>query len=215
MNQDDTSFYKIDIKNPLRTDAFVLSDAEKMAIIEKNVYEMMHTLGLDMTDDSLQDTPKRVAKMWVKEIFAGIHPENRTKISVFENKFKYGEILIEKNITVHSTCEHHLLPIIGRAHIAYISNGTVIGLSKLNRIVRHYAKRPQIQERMTKQIVADLQQVLNTEDVACIVDAKHFCVITRGIEDDNATTITSEFGGKFKDPLVRQELLDLLNLKSE
>lgn len=213
MNQDDTSSYKIDIKNPLRSDAFALSDAEKMAIIEKNVYEMMHTLGLDMTDDSLQDTPKRVAKMWVKEIFAGIHPENRTKISVFENKFKYGEILIEKNITVHSTCEHHLLPIIGFAHVAYISNGTVIGLSKLNRIVRHYAKRPQIQERMTKQIVADLQQVLNTKDVACIVDAKHYCVITRGIEDVNSTTITSEFGGKFKDPIVRQELLDMLNLK--
>ena len=202
-------------KTPLRPDAFELSDAEKIERLEKNVLEMMQTLGMDMTDDSLRDTPKRVAKMWVKEIFAGLHPENRTKISVFENKYKYGEMLIEKNIGVHSTCEHHLLPVVGKAHIAYISNGTVIGLSKLNRIVRHYAKRPQVQERMTKQIVEDLQQVLNTEDVACIIDAKHFCVITRGIEDINSSTVTSEFCGKFKEPETRQAFLDLLNLQTD
>lgn len=201
-------------KTPLRPDAFELSEQEKMARIEKNVFEMMQTLGMDMTDDSLKDTPRRVAKMWVKEIFAGLDPHKRTKISVFENKYKYGEMLIEKNIEVHSTCEHHLLPVVGKAHIAYISNGTVIGLSKLNRIVRHYAKRPQVQERMTKQIVEDLQQVLNTEDVACIVDAKHFCVITRGVEDVNSSTITAEFGGKFKQPEVRQEFLNLLNLQT-
>lgn len=214
MGKKDIDHFTKNAKTPLRSDAFDLSDAEKIERLEKNVFDMMQTLGMDMTDDSLKDTPRRVAKMWVKEIFAGIHPENRSKISVFENKYKYGEMLIEKNIGVHSTCEHHLLPVIGKAHIAYISNGTVIGLSKLNRIVRHYAKRPQVQERMTKQIVEDLQQVLNTEDVACIIDAKHMCVITRGIEDVNSSTITAEFGGKFKDPEVRQTFLDLLNLQT-
>jgi len=215
MSKKDIDHFTTNAKTPLREDAFVLTDEEKINRLEKNVFEMMHTLGMDMTDDSLKDTPGRVAKMWVKEIFVGLHPENRTKISVFENKYKYGEMLIEKNIGVYSTCEHHLLPIIGKAHIAYISTGTVIGLSKLNRIVRHYAKRPQVQERMTKQIVEDLKQVLHTEDVACIIDAKHFCVITRGIEDVNSSTITAEFGGKFKNSEVKKEFLDLLNLKTE
>jgi len=215
MSKKDIDHFTTNAKTPLREDAFVLTDEEKINRLEKNVFEMMHTLGMDMTDDSLKDTPNRVAKMWVKEIFVGLHPENRTKISVFENKYKYGEMLIEKNIGVYSTCEHHLLPIIGKAHIAYISTGTVIGLSKLNRIVRHYAKRPQVQERMTKQIVEDLKQVLHTEDVACIIDAKHFCVITRGIEDVNSSTITAEFGGKFKNSEVKKEFLDLLNLKTE
>lgn len=215
MSKKDIDHFTTNAKTPLREDAFVLTDEEKINRLEKNVFEMMHTLGMDMTDDSLKDTPGRVAKMWVKEIFIGLHPENRTKISVFENKYKYGEMLIEKNIGVYSTCEHHLLPIIGKAHIAYISTGTVIGLSKLNRIVRHYAKRPQVQERMTKQIVEDLKQVLHTEDVACIIDAKHFCVITRGIEDVNSSTITAEFGGKFKNSEVKKEFLDLLNLKTE
>ncbi len=215
MSKKDIDHFTTNAKTPLREDAFELTDEEKINRLEKNVFEMMHTLGMDMTDDSLKDTPGRVAKMWVKEIFIGLHPENRTKISVFENKYKYGEMLIEKNIGVYSTCEHHLLPIIGKAHIAYISTGTVIGLSKLNRIVRHYAKRPQVQERMTKQIVEDLKQVLHTEDVACIIDAKHFCVITRGIEDVNSSTITAEFGGKFKNSEVKKEFLDLLNLKTE
>jgi GTP cyclohydrolase I len=215
MSKKDIDHFTTNAKTPLREDAFVLTDEEKINRLEKNVFEMMHTLGMDMTDDSLKDTPGRVAKMWVKEIFVGLHPENRTKISVFENKYKYGEMLIEKNIGVYSTCEHHLLPVIGKAHIAYISTGTVIGLSKLNRIVRHYAKRPQVQERMTKQIVEDLKQVLHTEDVACIIDAKHFCVITRGIEDVNSSTITAEFGGKFKNSEVKKEFLDLLNLKTE
>ena len=208
----DVNHFTKNAATPLRKDAFELSDEQKMERLEKNVFDMMHTLGMDMTDDSLKDTPQRVAKMWVKEIFGGLNPEKRTKISVFENKYKYGEMLIEKNIGVYSTCEHHLLPVIGKAHIAYISNGTVIGLSKLNRIVKHYAKRPQVQERMTKQIVEDLQKVLNTEDVACIIDAKHLCVITRGIEDVNASTITSEFGGKFKNPAVRKEFMTLLNV---
>ncbi len=215
MSKKNIDHFTTNAKTPLREDAFELTDKEKINRLEKNVFEMMHTLGMDMTDDSLKDTPKRVAKMWVKEIFVGLHPENRTKITVFENKYKYGEMLIEKNIGVYSTCEHHLLPVIGKAHIAYISTGTVIGLSKLNRIVRHYAKRPQVQERMTKQIVEDLKQVLHTEDVACIIDAKHFCVITRGIEDVNSSTITAEFGGKFKNSEVKKEFLDLLNLKTD
>jgi len=202
-------------ETPLRKDAFDLSDAEKMKSIEKNVTEMLETLGLDLTDDSLQGTPKRVAKMMVKEIFEGLHPDNYPKISTFENKFQYGEMLVEKNIGVYSTCEHHLLPVIGKAHIAYISSGRVIGLSKLNRVVNYFAKRPQVQERLTKQIVQNLQKVLETEDVACIIDAKHMCVITRGIKDVDSNTITSEYGGKFKDPVIKREFLDYIQMNSD
>jgi GTP cyclohydrolase I len=200
---------------PLREDAFDLSEKAKIEKIKANVYEIMHTLGLDMTDDSLQDTPKRVAKMFVKEIFGGLNPERHPQMSVFDNKYKYGEMLIEKNIGVYSTCEHHLLPVIGKAHIAYISSGVVIGLSKLNRIVDYYARRPQVQERMTRQIVEDLKVALQTEDVACIVEAKHLCVITRGIEDINSTTITAEYSGKFKEAQVKSDFLNLLNLETE
>ncbi len=202
-------------ETPLRDDAFSLSDEEKIQRIEENMKAIMQTLGLDLSDDSLQGTPKRVAKMFVQEIFDGLHPDKRPRMSTFENKFKYQEMLVEKNIAVHSTCEHHLLPIMGYAHIAYISNGTVIGLSKLNRIVNYYAKRPQVQERLTVQIVQDLQKVLQTEDVACIIDAKHMCVITRGIEDVDSSTITAEYGGKFKDPLVRREFLDYLQMDND
>ncbi len=199
-------------ETPMRKDAFELTDQEKMQRIERNVTDMLHTLGMDLTDDSLQGTPRRVAKLFVKEIFEGLHPDNRPRMSTFENKFKYGEMLIEKNIGVYSTCEHHLLPIIGRAHIGYISSGRIIGLSKLNRLVNYYAKRPQVQERLTKQIVQDLQKVLKTEDVACVIDAKHMCVITRGIKDINSSTITSEYGGKFKDALVKREFLDYVQM---
>ena len=138
--------------------------------------EILHTLGMDFTDDSLKGTPKRVAKMFVNEILAGFTPNNKPKASTFENKYKYGEMLVEKNITLYSTCEHHLLPIVGKAHVAYVSNGTVVGLSKMNRIVQYYAQRPQVQERLTMQIVEELQKVLNTKDVACVIDAKHLCV---------------------------------------
>ncbi len=168
-------------ETPMRADAFELSDIEKIASIKKDVQNMMHTLGLDLTDDSLKGTPTRVAKMFVQEIFGGLHPDRRPKASTFENKYKYQEMLVEKNITLYSTCEHHLLPIVGKAHIAYISNGSVVGLSKMNRIVDYYAKRPQVQERLTMQIVKELQRVLNTEDVACVIDAKHLCVNSRGI----------------------------------
>ncbi len=201
--------------NPIREDAFELSDLEKIDIIKEDVKHILETLGMDLTDDSLKGTPLRVAKMYVNEIFGGLHPDKKPKASVFENKYKYGEMLVEKNITVYSTCEHHLLPIVGRAHVAYISNGTVVGLSKMNRIVDYYAKRPQVQERMTMQIVEELQKVLGTEDVACVVDAKHLCVNSRGIRDIESSTVTSEFGGKFKEAATRREFLDYIKLDTE
>lgn len=199
---------------PLRDDAFVLNDAEKIKRIKENVREIMLTLGLDLDDDSLEGTPNRVAKMFVEEIFGGLHPDRKPKSSTFENKYKYGEMLVEKNITLYSTCEHHLLPIVGKAHIAYISNGTVVGLSKMNRIVDYFAKRPQVQERLNIQIVRELQKVLGTEDVACVIDAKHLCVNSRGIRDIDSSTVTAEYGGKFKKESVRREFLDYLNLET-
>lgn len=174
----------------------------------------MDTLGIDLTDDSLKGTPNRVAKMFVKEIFGGLNPAKKPSSSTFENKYKYNEMLVEKNIVVYSTCEHHLLPIYGRAHIGYISNGTVVGLSKMNRIVEYFAKRPQVQERLTIQIVRELQKVLNTENVACIIDAKHMCVNSRGIKDIDSSTVTAEFGGKFKEDNVRKEFLEYIQLET-
>ena len=200
---------------PLRDDAFDLSDAEKIEIIEKRVADILYTLGMDMTDDSLKGTPKRVAKMYVSEIFSGINPKNKPKASTFDNKYKYGEVLVEKNITLYSTCEHHLLPIVGKAHIAYISNGNVVGLSKMNRIVQYYAQRPQVQERLTIQIVRELQNVLNTKDVACVIDAKHLCVNQRGIKDRSSSTVTCEFGGVFKNESKKQEFLDYIKLPTK
>lgn len=201
-------------RTPLRPDAFEIGDQEKMDRIEKDVQNILQTLGMDLTDDSLKGTPKRVAKMFVKEIFAGLHPDNEPKASTFENKYKYGEMLVEKNITLYSTCEHHLLPIVGRAHIAYISNGTVVGLSKMNRVVDYFAKRPQVQERLTMQIVQELQKILNTDDVACVIDAKHLCVNSRGIRDIDSSTVTSEFGGQFKNDKVKREFLDYIKLNT-
>lgn len=202
-------------ETPIREDAFILNSDEKIEIIRDDVLHIMETLGLDLTDDSLKGTPNRVAKMFVNEIFSGLDPKNKPRASTFKNKYKYGEMLVEKNITVYSTCEHHLLPIVGRAHIAYISNGNVVGLSKMNRIVDYYAKRPQVQERMTIQIVRELQSVLNTDDVACVIDAKHLCVNSRGIRDIESSTVTSEFGGQFKDKEVRKEFLSYIQLKTE
>jgi GTP cyclohydrolase I len=201
--------------NPLRDDAFAISDDEKIERIKKDVENILLTLGMDLTDDSLKGTPNRVAKMFVKEIFGGLNPTKKPNASTFENNYKYGEMLVEKNITVYSTCEHHLLPIIGRAHVAYISNGRVVGLSKINRIVEYYAKRPQVQERLTMQIVQELQIALGTEDVACIIDAKHLCVNSRGIKDIESSTVTSEFGGKFKNEQTRRELLEYIKLDTK
>lgn len=202
-------------ETPLRKDAFELTDLEKINLIKEDVQHIMETLGLDMTDDSLKGTPNRVAKMFVNEVFGGLHPDRKPKASTFDNKYKYGEMLVEKNITVYSTCEHHLLPIVGKAHVAYISSGQVIGLSKMNRIVDYYAKRPQVQERLTIQIVKELQHALNTEDVACVIDAKHLCVNSRGIRDIDSSTVTSEFGGKFKEAAVRREFLDYIQMGTD
>ena len=197
---------------PLREDAFDLNDDQKIEKIQASVRDILTTLGMDLTDDSLNDTPKRVAKMFVKDIFGGLNPERKPKSSSFDNKYKYGEMLVEKNITLYSTCEHHLLPIVGIAHVAYISKGTVVGLSKMNRIVDYYAKRPQVQERLNIQIVRELQEVLGTEDVACVIDAKHLCVNSRGIRDIQSSTVTAEYGGKFKEQATRKEFLDYIKL---
>ena len=201
-------------ETPLRIDAFDISDQEKISIIEENMKNILHTLGLDLTDDSLKGTPKRVAKAFVNEIFGGLNPIKKPVSSTFDNKYHYSEMLVEKNISVYSTCEHHLLPIVGKAHIAYISNGTVVGLSKMNRIVDYFAKRPQVQERLTIQVVKELQSVLNTDSVACVIDAKHLCVNSRGIKDIGCSTITSEFGGEFKKPEVREEFLKYIQLET-
>ena len=202
-------------ENPVRKDAFELTDDEKIALIKVDVEKILQTIGMDLTDDSIQGTPNRVAKMFVQELFSGLNPARKPVASTFENNYKYGEMLVEKNITVYSTCEHHMLPIIGRAHIAYISSGRVIGLSKMNRIVDYYAKRPQVQERLTMQIVQELQIALKTEDVACVIDAKHLCVNSRGIRDIESSTVTSEFGGKFKEAATRREFLDYIQMETK
>ncbi|MBE7634445.1 GTP cyclohydrolase I FolE [Tenacibaculum finnmarkense] len=202
-------------KNPLRADAFDLSDQEKIAKIQESVKDILETLGMDLTDDSMQGTPKRVAKSFVNEIFMGLNPANMPKASTFENNYNYGEMLVEKNIVVYSTCEHHLLPIIGRAHVAYISGGRVIGLSKMNRLVEYFSKRPQVQERLTMQIVQAMQEALGTQDVACVIDAKHLCVNSRGIKDIESSTVTAEFGGKFKNKETKREFLNYLKMNTD
>lgn len=202
-------------KTPLRKDAFDISDQEKIAKIEQNVKNILETLGMDLNDDSLKGTPKRVAKAYVQELFMGLNPKNKPSASTFENNYNYGEMLVEKNIVVYSTCEHHLLPIVGRAHVAYVSNGKVIGLSKMNRIVEYFAKRPQVQERLTMQVVQEMQNVLGTQDVACVIDAKHLCVNSRGIKDIESSTVTAEFGGKFKEKETKREFLDYLKLETD
>lgn len=199
---------------PLRSDAFTLSDEEKIKIIAEHFAVIMHTLGLDLSDDSLKDTPKRVAKMYVKEVFNGLNPTNKPAASMFENKYKYSEMLVEKNILLYSYCEHHFVPIIGKAHIAYINNGQVIGLSKLNRIVDYYSKRPQVQERLTMQIGKELEQVLGTQNVAVLIDAKHLCVASRGVKDDASSTVTSYYNGEFLQAIKKEEFLKYIDLNT-
>jgi GTP cyclohydrolase IA len=201
------------IETPLRADAFKIDDELKIELIEKNFREIMHILGLDLNDESLKDTPGRVAKMYVKEVFSGLNPENKPKTTVFNNNFKFKEMLVEKDITIYSYCEHHFVPIFGKAHIAYFPNGHVIGLSKLNRIAQYYAKRPQVQERLTIQIANELKETLGSEDVAVIIDANHMCVASRGVNDVNSSTITSSFHGKFLNESVRSELLKYIYSK--
>ena len=195
---------------PLRNDAFELSDAKKIEIIAVHFEKIMHTLGLDMQDDSLKDTPHRVAKMFVKESFAGLDPKNKPELSLFENKYKYNEMLIEKDITLFSYCEHHFVPIIGKVHVGYFCNGKVIGLSKINRLVQHYAKRPQVQERLTNQIAEGLKEALGIEDVVVVIDAVHLCVASRGIKDTNSSTVTANFSGRFKMEETKTEFFNLM-----
>lgn len=199
-------------ETPLREDAFDMSDAEKIRKIEHHFAEIMHTLGLDLTDDSLKGTPRRVAKMYVKEIFSGLNPENKPNIALFENKYQYNQMLVERDISLFSNCEHHFVPIYGKAHVAYISNGHVIGLSKLNRIVQYFAKRPQVQERLTIQIGQELQRILGTKDVAVVIDAHHMCVSTRGIKDATSSTVTAFYEGKFADEKTRTEFLTYVGM---
>lgn len=194
-------------KTPIRPNAFDLSDDEKIKIIEKNVEEILHTLGMDLEDDSIKKTPHRVAKMYVKEIFSGLNPKNKPSVTLFENKYRYSQMLVEKDIALFSTCEHHLVPIHGKAHVAYISNGEVIGLSKINRIVKYYSKRPQVQERLTRQIAAELRETLKTDDVAVVIDASHMCVAARGVEDINSSTVTADLSGQFLKEATRMEFL--------
>ena len=185
------------LETPMKKDAFKLSDQEKKSKIALLFEEIMDVMGLDLTDDSLKGTPERVAKMYIDEIFSGLNPENKPKIALFDNKYQYNQMLVEKDITFYSNCEHHFVPIIGKAHVSYISSGKVIGLSKLNRIVQYYAKRPQVQERLTNQIAEELKGILGTDDVAVIIDAKHLCVSSRGIKDDTSATVTAFYGGAF------------------
>lgn len=198
------------LETPMKPDAFLISDEEKKEKIAVLFKEIMDVIGLDLTDDSLKGTPKRVAKMYIEEIFSGLNTNNKPKIALFDNKYQYNQMLVEKNITFYSNCEHHFVPIIGKAHIAYISSGKVIGLSKLNRIVQYYAKRPQVQERLTNQIAEDLKNALQTDNVAVIIDAKHLCVSSRGIKDDTSATVTSYYGGEFNTPSKINELLNYL-----
>ena len=191
---------------PMRPDAFDLTDAEKRARIAYHFEQIMEVLGLDLTDDSLKGTPGRVAKMYVDEIFSGLKPQNKPRATLFENNYSYHQMLVEKDITFYSNCEHHFVPIFGKAHVAYISSGKVIGLSKLNRIVQYYARRPQVQERLTNQIGAELREVLQTEDVAVILDARHMCVCSRGIQDDTSATVTAFYSGAFESPEKLAEL---------
>lgn len=200
-------------ETPLREDAFEMDDNLKMELIEKHFKEIMHVLGLDLTDDSLKGTPRRVAKMYIKEVFSGLNPKNKPDVKLFENKYKYKEMLVEKDITFFSNCEHHFVPIYGKAHVAYISNGNVIGLSKINRIVQYFAKRPQVQERLTMQIGNELREILGTDDVAVVIDAHHMCVSSRGVQDVNSSTVTSFYGGKFEsDESSRAEFMKYISM---
>ncbi|PWJ58904.1 GTP cyclohydrolase I [Dyadobacter jejuensis] len=200
------------LETPLRKDAFAMEDSEKIDLIEKHFRHIMEIMGLDLTDDSLNGTPRRVAKMYIEEVFSGLNPINKPSVTLFENRYKYNQMLVEKDITVFSNCEHHFVPIYGKAHVAYISSGKVIGLSKLNRIVDFYSKRPQVQERLTMQIANELKQALSTEDVAVVIDAQHMCVHSRGIKDTGSSTITSAYSGKFENEDTRNEFLRYLNL---
>lgn len=210
---DDDDHFVTSWETPLRNDAFEVDDESKIEKIEVHFREIMNILGLDLTDDSLQGTPHRVAKMYVKEVFSGLNPKNRPTPRLFENKYNYDQMLVEKDITFYSHCEHHFVPIYGKAHVAYFSSGKVIGLSKINRIVQYYAKRPQVQERLTVQIGKEIERILQTEHVAVVVDANHMCVASRGVGDTNSKTGTAYFTGRFKEENSKREFLNYINTK--
>jgi GTP cyclohydrolase I len=189
----------------LPEDLATLAPAEKIKLIEKKFADIMLILGLDLEDDSLKNTPARVAKMYVTEMFSGLLPENAPTITQFENNYGYTGMLIEKNIPFHSCCEHHFVPIIGKAHIGYIPGSKIIGLSKLNRIVHYFARRPQVQERLTVQIADYLKQALDTDHVAVVINAEHLCVASRGVRDTGGSTITGSYHGLFMDNEKRNE----------
>jgi GTP cyclohydrolase I len=210
---DDDDHFVSSWETPLREDAFEVDDDTKIQKIEGHFREIMNILGLDLTDDSLQGTPRRVAKMYVKEVFSGLNPKNRPTPRLFENRYNYDQMLVEKDITFYSHCEHHFVPIYGKAHVAYFSAGKVIGLSKINRIVQYYSKRPQVQERLTVQIGREIERVLQTEHVAVVVDANHMCVASRGVGDTNSKTGTAYFTGKFKEENSKREFLNYINAK--
>jgi GTP cyclohydrolase IA len=197
-------------ETPLHQQAFKMDDKQKIEEIAIHFAEIMKLLGLDLENDSLKNTPYRVAKMYVKEIFSGLDPKNKPNISLFENKFCYNKMIVERDITVHSNCEHHFVPFLGKAHVGYFSNGKIIGLSKINRIVQYFSRRPQLQERLTMQIAHEIQYLTQTESVAVLIKAKHMCVASRGIQDDSTSTITTEYLGKFNEPSIREEFLRVI-----
>jgi GTP cyclohydrolase I len=201
------------LETPIRSDAFDMSDESKIERIQDKFGEIMTILGLDLDDESLKGTPRRVAKMYVNEIFQGLNPANKPTVTLFPNNYRYGQMLVERDITLHSYCEHHFVPILGKAHVAYVSSGKVIGLSKINRIVKYFAKRPQVQERLTEQIASELKSVLETDDVAVVIDADHMCVATRGVEDTGSSTVTAHYSGKFKETIYKTELFNHLSAK--
>ena len=196
------------LRTPLRHDAFSLTDEAKITAISGHFEAIMRELGLDLTDDSLAGTPRRVAKMYVQEWFRGLDPRHRPEVRMFDNRYEYHQLLVERDITLFSCCEHHFVPIIGKAHVAYLPGSHVVGLSKLNRVVQYYARRPQVQERLTRQIAEELKQNLGTDDVAVLIEADHLCVMSRGVNDTSSSTLTSEYGGRFgTDEALRREFL--------
>jgi GTP cyclohydrolase I len=201
---------KMGVETPIKESGQIIDRKGKIEVIEVLFANIMTTLGLDLTDDSLVDTPKRVAKMYVNEIFWGLDYDAFPKCTAVDNKMKYNEMVCERNINVQSNCEHHFVVIDGLATVAYVPNQKVLGLSKINRIVEYFSKRPQIQERLTEQVFHTLQYILDTEDVAVMIDAQHYCVKSRGVEDTGSSTVTSKLGGGFKsDPAARAEFYQL------
>jgi GTP cyclohydrolase I len=212
-SEEEDDHFVSSIETPLREDAFDMPDEEKIEKIEKHFASIMQILGLDLSDDSLKGTPHRVAKMYVKEVFSGLNPKNRPLARLFDNKYNYDQMLVEKDITFYSHCEHHFVPIYGKVHVAYFSSGKVIGLSKINRIVQYFSKRPQVQERLTVQIGKEIERVLKTTDVGVVIDANHMCVASRGVGDTNSKTGTAYFSGKFRDENYKKEFLNYINTK--